>query len=66
MASLPPLETVEAQGSTLLLEAESLGDLHVRYKFLYASLSDLKLKDLGPLLQVSTLSSVTFPARVSR
>ena len=55
VAVLPPLETVEEKGSTMLLEAESLGDLHVRYKFLYSSLSDLKLKDLGPLLQVSPI-----------
>ena len=63
MAVLPPLETVEEKGSTMLLEAESLGDLHVRYKFLYSSLSDLKLKDLGALLQVSPIFFETSYAR---
>lgn len=63
VAVLPPLETVEEKGSTMLLEAESLGDLHVRYKFLYSSLSDLKLKDLGPLLQVSPIFFETSYAR---
>ncbi|UPR03406.1 vacuolar protein sorting-associated protein [Chloropicon primus] len=48
--SLPPLSVVEEKGSTMLLEAEGLGELHMRYKFLYSSLSDLKLKDLGVLL----------------
>jgi hypothetical protein len=48
--SLLPLSAVEEKGSGMLLEAEGLGELHMRYKFLYASLSDLKLKDVKVLL----------------
>ena len=50
IVNLPTLAQVEEKGSGTLLEAEALGELHMRYKYLYASLSDLKLKDVSILL----------------
>ena len=50
LPSLPPLSAVEERGSATLLEAEALGELHMRHRYLYTSTSDLKLRDVGDLL----------------
>lgn len=49
--SLPSLRDLEAQGSESLLQAESLGELHARYRFLYSSVQDVKVKDVASLLE---------------